>query len=224
MPVELNKLQNKWARFWMRFAGTGMLGRVATRFASWNSPEYYGRHYLARYNQKGYISPSASVAHNSLKLGCHVFIDDRVMIYADENSGSVELGDKVSIYRDSILQTGDGGNITIGPKTAIQPRCQFSAYKGSIQIGAGVQIAPNCSFYPYDHGIKANELMSAQPSKTKGGIVVGDDAWLGVGVIVLDGVNIGKGAVIAAGAVVTTNIPDGAIAVGVPARVVKMRE
>jgi len=42
-----------------------------------------------------------------------------------------------------------------------------------------------------------------QPVKTKGGIVIGDDAWLGVGVIVLDGVKIGKGAVIGAGSVVT---------------------
>ena len=59
--------------------------------------------------------------------------------------------------------------------------------------------------------------------QTKGGIVIGDDAWLGVGVIVLDGVKIGKGAVVGAGSVVTRDIPDGAIATGVPARVVKMR-
>jgi acetyltransferase-like isoleucine patch superfamily enzyme len=52
---------------------------------------------------------------------------------------------------------------------------------------------------------------------------VEDDAWLGYGVIVLDGVRIGKGAVVGAGAVVTHDIPEGAIAVGVPARVVKMR-
>jgi acetyltransferase-like isoleucine patch superfamily enzyme len=59
--------------------------------------------------------------------------------------------------------------------------------------------------------------------KTKGGIVVGDDVWLGFGVVVLDGVRIGKGAVVGAGSVVTRDIPDNAIAVGVPARVVKMR-
>ena len=52
---------------------------------------------------------------------------------------------------------------------------------------------------------------------------MGDDAWLGYGVIVLDGVRIGKGAVVGAGSVVTEDIPDGGIAVGVPARVVKMR-
>jgi len=59
---------------------------------------------------------------------------------------------------------------------------------------------------------------------SKGGIVVEDDVWLGYGVIVLDGVRIGKGAVIGAGSVVNQDIPSGAIAVGVPARVVKSRD
>jgi acetyltransferase-like isoleucine patch superfamily enzyme len=54
--------------------------------------------------------------------------------------------------------------------------------------------------------------------------VIGDHAWLGFGVVVLDGVRIGHGAVIGANAVVTSDIPDGAVAAGNPARVVKMRD
>ena len=71
--------------------------------------------------------------------------------------------------------------------------------------------------------IKANEPIRSQPLQTKGGIVIEDDVWLGFGVIVLDGVRIGKGAVIGAGSVVTKDIPEGAIAAGIPARVIKMR-
>lgn len=107
--------------------------------------------------------------------------------------------------------------------THIQPRCQFSAYKGSIRIGCGVQIAPYCSFYPYDHGTDPGDLISKQLVRSKGDIVTDDDAWLGVGVCVLDGARIGKGAVIGANSVVTSDIPDYSIAVGVPARVVKSR-
>jgi acetyltransferase-like isoleucine patch superfamily enzyme len=121
------------------------------------------------------------------------------------------------------MLTGSGGSIEIGGHSHIQPRCQFSAYVSPIRIGKNVEIAPNCAFYPYDHGIDSEMLISQQPLRTKGGISIGDGAWLGFGVIVLDGVSIGKGAVVAAGSVVLNDIPDGAVAFGVPARVIKMR-
>jgi len=96
-------------------------------------------------------------------------------------------------------------------------------YKGPIEIGCGVQIAPNCAFYSYDHSFAPGRPIAGQPIRTKGGIVIGDDAWLGFGVVVLDGVKIGNGAVIGAGSVVTRDVPPETIAVGAPARVVKRR-
>ncbi len=65
--------------------------------------------------------------------------------------------------------------------------------------------------------------MRQQALMSKGGIHIEDDVWLGYGVIVLDGVHIGKGAVIGAGSVVKQDVPAGAIAAGVPARVIKTR-
>jgi acetyltransferase-like isoleucine patch superfamily enzyme len=62
--------------------------------------------------------------------------------------------------------------------------------------------------------------MRLQPLQTKGGIVIEDDVWIGFGVIVLDGVKIGKGAVLGAGSVVTRDIPDNTVAVGVPAKTI----
>ena len=93
-----------------------------------------------------------------------------------------------------------------------------------INIGGNVAInCPGCPFYPYDHGILPGEMIGRQPVTTKWNIKVEDDVWLGFGVIVLDGVRIAKGAVIGAGSVVTRDIPDGAIAVGVPSQIIKMR-
>ncbi len=207
----------------MRHAGLSRLGRIATRFATWFTPPYYGRCPLSRLNPKGYISPSAAIHHAELRLGSHVFIGDRVTIFQDTDGGMAELGERVHLYGDTYIQTGQGGSLRIGPNTHIQPRCQFSAYKAAIQIGRDVQIAPNCGFYPYDHGVAPDQPIIAQPLQTKGDIIIDDDAWLGYGVIVLSGVRIGKGAVVGAGSVVTHDVPDGAIAVGSPARVVKMR-
>jgi acetyltransferase-like isoleucine patch superfamily enzyme len=175
-------------------------------------------------NPRGYIAHSATIYHRDLRLGANIFIGDRVTIYqADKTAGPVELGEGVRLHRDTIIEVGAGSSVTIGANTHIQPRCQFSAYKAPIRIGCGVQIAPNCAFYPYDHGFAPGELISKQPLQTKGGIIVGDDAWLGFGVVVLDGVKIGKGAVIGAGSVVTRDVPDETIAVGVPAHIVKKR-
>jgi acetyltransferase-like isoleucine patch superfamily enzyme len=136
----------------------------------------------------------------------------------------VELGDRVHLYRDIIIQTGQGGSVKIGRFSYIQPRCVFSAFKGAIQIGENVQIAPNCTFYSYDHGIASGEKIIDQPLQTKGGIIVENDAWIGVGVTVLDGVRIGKGAVVGAGSVVIKDVPEGAVVMGVPACVIKMRD
>jgi len=207
----------------MRYAGLGHFGRIATRLAVWFSPPYYGRSHLARLNPKGYFSPSAIIHHESKCFGPNVFVGDHVVIFQAVDGGAVELDERVHIYGDTYIQTGSGGSVKIGCNSHIHPRCQLSAYKSRILIGRDVQIAPNCAFYPYNHGIAPGRLIQEQPLESKGDIVIEDDTWLGFGVIVLDGVRIGKGAVVGAGSIVSKDIPDGAIAVGSPARVVKMR-
>jgi len=207
----------------MRFAGLSRFGRLASWFAAWFTAPYFGRGYLASLNPNGFVSHKAVIHHSEIRLGANIFIGDGVTIFQDCEGGPVEIGDRVYIFDGNCIQTGYGGSVKIGNETGIQPRCQFSAYKSPIYIGRNVQIAPNCAFFPYDHSFEPGKLIAEQPVKTKGGITVEDDVWLGFGVIVLDGVRIGKGAVIGAGSVVTHDIPDGAIAVGVPARVAKMR-
>lgn len=213
-----------WMWFWMRWAGWGGLGRVAMAIASWFAPPYYERRRLARYHSRGYIDPGATLYHRQLEMGRNVFVGDRTMIFQDRDGGEVVLSDRVHLYGDTYIQTGDGGSVIIGSDTHIQPGCQFSGYKSPIKIGSKVQIAPDCAFYPYAHGIAPGKPIKEQPLTTKGGITIEDDVWLGYRAIVLDGVSIGKGATIGAGSVVTQNIPPGAIAAGVPARVIKMRE
>lgn len=212
-----------WTRFWMRYAGLSAFGRIATRFAASFAPPHKARSSLAYMNVKGYIAPSVTIYHSDLHLGRNVFIDDRVVVFQRENGGKVEIGDRVCIYRDSIIETGYGGYFTIGNESSIHPRCQLNAYVSPIKIGNGVMLAPNCALYPYDHGISPGTPISDQALTSKGGITIGNGAWLGVGAIVLGGVYIGDGAVIGAGSVVTRDVPDGAIAAGIPAKVIRTR-
>lgn len=218
-----NRLKKSWARFWIRLSGTGTAGKIAAHLAGLFSPPFYSRIELSRLHRKGYFSPRCAIHHDGLHTGKHVFIDDGVLVYKDKDGGSVKIGDRVHIHRNTTIQTGIDGTLSIGNETHIQPRCQFSAYKGPINIGKRVEIAPNCAFYSYNHGVLPDMPVRQQPVFTTGGITIGDDVWLGYGVIVLDGVQIGRDAVIGAGAVVKSDIPEGAIAVGIPAKVIKMR-
>lgn len=219
----LGRLRRLWERFWMSFAGSSRSGRVAARLASIFAPPYMARFYLARLGPNPYIDPRADIHHDALQIGAQVFIADRVIIYQAAGGGEVALAKNAHVLRDCVLETGQQGSIHIGEDTFLHPRCQVMAYKGQIRIGDHVAIAPNCALYAYNHGLERGELVKTQPLQTRGGITIGDGAWLGYGVIVLDGVSIGDGAVIGAGSVVTEDIPSDSIAVGNPARVISTR-
>ena len=221
--AERSRLKHLWASFWMKLSGRGPFGRFATWMASRAAPPYYGRRWLAQLTPRGYVAPSARLHHDDVHLGANAFIGDRVLIYRDREGGPVRLDERSLLIADTVIQTGRGGSVRIGSYACIQPRCQLSAYVAPIEIGERVQIAPNCGFYSYDHGTVAGQRIVDQPLQSRGPIVIGDDAWLGFGVVVLSGVRIGTGAVIAAGSVVTRDVPDECIAAGVPARVLRRR-
>jgi len=220
----MSRLKRRWTLFWLRKGGPGKLGKVASWLAVLFVPPYKGRAHLARMVPRGYISYCAGIQHKDLRLGKNVFIGDRVQIYRTVDGGYVEINDNVALYGDIIIETAYGGNVIIDEDAHIQPRCQLVAARGSIHIGKRAEIAPNCAFYPFNHQFTADKNIREQPIITSGNIEIGDDVWLGYGVIVLDGVHIGDGAVLGAGAVVTHDIPDNAIAVGSPARVLKYRQ
>ncbi len=123
-----------------------------------------------------------------------------------------------------LLETGQGGSIFVGSNSRIQRGCHLISYKAAIRLGRDVGLAQNTAIYSYDHGMHPDAPISGQPLQSKGPVIIDDHTWIGTGVIILSGVHIGSGAVVASGAVVIGDIPAGAIAAGVPARVVKMRK
>jgi acetyltransferase-like isoleucine patch superfamily enzyme len=185
------------------------------------------RQLLSYIGNRSYISPRAQVKCPKLQMGPRCFIDDYVTIYAHPGAqGEVYLGSGVHIYRWSILELGSGeGSLHVGSNTFIQSGCILNAFVGNITIGANCMIAAHCALTPYQHGFAdTRRLMREQPLTSRGDIVIEDDVWLGLNASVMDGVNVGQGAVVGAGAVVTKDIPPYAIAGGVPARVIRFRE
>ena len=111
-----------------------------------------------------------------------------------------------------------GIRTSLGSGTFVNHGCYFMD-GGSISLGSNVFIGPFCGFYtathPMDYATRNLGLERALP------INVGDNCWFGANVSVLQGVTIGSGCVIAAGSVVTEDLPDNCLAAGVPAKVKK---
>jgi acetyltransferase-like isoleucine patch superfamily enzyme len=88
---------------------------------------------------------------------------------------------------------------------------------GGVRIGARTQISACCSISSVTHP----EEVASRKELIKSPVIIEEDCWLGTGAIVLPGVRIGKGSIVAAGAVVTKDIPPFSVAIGVPARVAR---
>ena len=93
---------------------------------------------------------------------------------------------------------------------------------GNIYVGDRVMIGPNVTIATANHPLEPE--LRAKGLQINRDVVIGENAWLGAGVIIVPGVTIGKNAVIGAGSVVTRDIPDNALAVGNPARVLRIIE
>ena len=103
-------------------------------------------------------------------------------------------------------------------------RCSLWAGKTTswIRVGDRTTFGPECFVTAADYGLAAGKRIVDQEMIEKD-IVIGADCWIGARAILTAGITIGDGAVIGAASVVTRDIPAGAIAVGAPAKVVKMR-
>lgn len=113
--------------------------------------------------------------------------------------------------------TDFGKNITIGKNVFFNTGCTFQD-RGGITIGDGTQIGQNVMLCTLNHGIAAEARHITYPFP----IVIGKNVWIGANAMVVPGVSIGDNAVIAAGAVVTKDVPENSVVAGVPAKVIKM--
>ena len=159
-----------------------------------------------------------------ISLGNEVLLDRDVRLRPMGQHTTVTLGNGVQIDRGTDLKVhyGANGYITIGDHTIIGPYCFLSGEL--IQIGAQCLIAPQVGIFANNHEFSDPLRYIRQQGHTYKGVVIDDDCWVGTGAKILDGVHIGRGCVIGAGAVVSKSLPPYSIAVGVPAKIVGTRE
>lgn len=138
-------------------------------------------------------------------------------------------GDRVTIGKYAIIRPSNvyGGSIGEGLKIGNNSNIGPFAYigcSGYIEIGDNVMISPRVSIYAENHVFdQSDKLMKDQGVRVES-VIIEDDCWIAANSIILAGVTIGKGSVIAAGSVVTKSIPPYSIVAGVPAKVIGSRK
>jgi len=119
------------------------------------------------------------------------------------------------------MATDEGARITIGRHTRIHGSCLHA--RSLIEIGERCLIAANCQILDSS----GHELLLEDPARRNSSrdvprpVTIGNDVWIGTGSIILPGVTIGDGSVVAAGSVVTKDVPSGVLAGGNPCRIIR---
>lgn len=148
----------------------------------------------------------------SIGKGCHLMDNSSIR-------GKVSIGTNVFIHENVLIQSNKfsisiGDNTTINKNTNILSQCE---------IGSNVSIAPNVIIVGANHIFADFHCTIKSQGSTSKGIIIEDDVWIAGNSTILDGVKIGKGSVVAGGAVVNKDVPPYSVVAGVPAKVVKSR-
>ena len=161
-----------------------------------------------------------------ISCGRNVYLGDYTYINGLSREGirlcnNVRIREHVWIQATSSLEDL-GRGLEVRENTYIGPRCTLGA-GGGITIGSNVTIGAAVDILAENHQFADADVLINEQGVTRKGIAIEDDVWIGNRVIVLDGVRVGQGAVLGAGAVVTKDVPPYTVVVGNPARVVGKR-
>lgn len=171
-----------------------------------------GRHTLIRNKRRIHFN-------GNLKIGDYVEIDGL-------SKKDITLGKNISLGNYTIMRGSGrveelGKGIKIGDDFGCGDFCFFGS-AGGIEIGNDVIMGQSVRFHAQSHNYEGKDLIRCQGVTSKG-IKIGNNCWIGSGVVFLDGITIGNGCVIGANTVVTKSFPDNCVIVGNPGKVLKKR-
>jgi acetyltransferase-like isoleucine patch superfamily enzyme len=171
--------------------------------------------------QKG-IHPSAVVeSFGALSMPVNTIIEPLAVVYIGER-GKLQLGELNIIYPGATIRI-DQGWMETGLEVSFGSGCHIYEPRAGLTIGDHCMIGGGVLICGVNHGYAANDIPMRKQAAESKPIAIGHDVWIGMGAIILPGVSIGEGAIVAAGAVVTSDVPAKAVVSGVPARLAKTR-
>lgn len=172
----------------------------------------------------------ASLPKN-IRVGVDCFLERKESFkrFRSTREPGLVLGDRVKVFTWTEFNLEPTGQIEVGDDAILVGAVFMCA--DSIRIGQRVVVSYNATiadsdFHPRDPELRKQDAMANAPQGNRDHrptveakpVVIEDDAWIGIGAIILKGVRIGRGARIGAGAVVTKDVPPGAVVIGNPAR------
>jgi acetyltransferase-like isoleucine patch superfamily enzyme len=160
---------------------------------------------------------------SNIRLGHGSYLDEGVYIHA--MPAGVEIGANTLVMHGSVLHVYNFRDL---PHAGIRIGCdgligEYSVIRGQggVTIGDRVYTSPMTQIIAVNHVFNDPNRPFIDQGITAEGIVIEDDVWIGSAAVITDGVRIGKGSIVAAGAVVTHDVPPHTVVAGIPARVVK---
>lgn len=162
-----------------------------------------------------------------LSVGTNFIAEDSCEINCLSKRGIV-FGNKVTIGKFALIRPSNiyggqiGEGLAVGDNSNIGPFAYIGC-SGFIEIGRNVMISPRVGIYAENHVYDSIEMPMKDQGVRRGFVKIEDDCWIASNSVILSGVTIGRGSVVAAGSVVTKDVPPYSVVAGVPARVIESR-
>lgn len=170
------------------------------------------------------IEPGVSLQYpERIHLGAGTRLGRHVTIRANtQDSSGIRIGNQV-LVQDGVVINANQGSVSIGDRCWLGPFCLVYG-NGGVRIGKDVLVAGHTSINSISHRAERCDIPINAQGLICAPVVIEDDVWIGLNAVILQGITLGRGAIIGAGAVVTRDVPPWSIAVGVPARVKGRRD
>lgn len=180
--------------------------RKALDYMPWIGPS-------AQEQQEQILYQQQLTAEYSCTFGEACYVSPQAVVLPDQ----LQMGDRSYIAGGAIVRSA---RLVMGSDCSLN---SYSVISGDITMGNGVRVASHASMYGFNHGFASTDIPVFRQPCTVQGIVIGDDVWIGANAVILDGVQIGSHSIVAAGAVVTRDVPAYSIVGGNPARLIRSR-